>query len=422
MEESAVLDIPTEITESTPETPETSSEVESPDTGIENEQPEGLEAAPEGGEPEPLIVGNKLSQKALQTLNELKAKDPKLAAEFKQSLFVASSLKALIPDGIKGVQALKQSIEAVGGVEGIQTLQSENQKWNDLDAQYTGADPAFVEAISEFAPDAFAKLAPSIFEKYASISPDGYAQYVCSTIVADMQAKQIPLALARIADHIGDKPQAVELLNQVIKYVNGLDATGRSTPKPVAGKNAPAPDARAAELDKRETTLRQSEFRTAADSNLKSTFASAWDKATAGLKIDDRQKGAIQELFSSRLLARLKGDPEFDKNVQKFFKAGDREGYNRFIGTAYRDHVSPALRAAIDQIMPARRPGPTPGAPAPRTPPKPAPPPVGNVPTGFASVASRPAAGTIDFQRTSPSMISAGKAILADGKKVQWRK
>lgn len=419
MDESAVLDTPVEIAESAPETPEISSEVESPDLGTENESAEGLE--PEGGEPEPLIVGNKLSQKALQTLNELKAKDPKLAAEFKQSLFVASSLKALVPDGIKGVQALKQSIEAVGGVEGIQTLQSENQKWNDLDAQYTGADPAFVDAISEFAPDAFAKLAPSIFEKYASISPDGYASYICNTIVADMQAKQIPLALARIADHIGDKPQAVELLNQVIKYVNGLDATGRQQVKPVAGKNQPAPDARSAELDQRETKLRQSEFRTAADSNLKSNFSSAWDKATAGLKVDDRQKGAIQELFSSRLMARLKADPEFDKNVQKFFKAGDREGYNRFIGTAYKNHVPQALRAAIDQIMPARKPGPTPGAP-PKPPTKPGAPPVGNVPTGFSGVATRPAAGVIDFQRTSPTMISAGKAILLDGKKVQWRK
>src|SRR5476651_570976 len=97
--------------------------VDSPSTQVE-ETPEG--AATAEGEhtapvkAEPAIVDGKLSASALQTLTKIKAENPQLARALHDALFGQHRFMQAVPGGLKEVQALKQTVEQLGGETGIQ--------------------------------------------------------------------------------------------------------------------------------------------------------------------------------------------------------------------------------------------------------------------------------------------------------------
>jgi len=86
-----------------------------------------------------------------------------------------------------------------------------------------------------------------------------------------------------------------------------------------------------------------------------------------------------------------------------------------------REELPKALRAAFDTIMPGK-PGPRPGtAPAPKNgaPARGMP-----IAQGFVQIAKQPATSEIDFRNpfNNAQNFQAGKAVLTNGKRVQWQK
>lgn len=415
----ATLEAPVDTAEETPV-----------DTGIEEAAEEtavdGAEAAEDAapveteGQQAPLIDGKRLSEEAKVTLAEIKAKSPKIAAQFKSALYAAEAFKQALPGGLKEVHALQQQIQEAGGIDGIRQLRAAQQEWNALDQQFAAGDSKFIDNIAEASPESFVALAPATFQKFQELNPEGYSAYVSKVFVADMQAEGIPLALERLQDFIGDNPKAMEVWQKLAGYVNRVNGFAQ---KPV---NAPmkqpnaAPDDRERQLTEREQNLTRTEWRGAADSDRMKTFDHEYARLTAGRKVSDVQKAAIKELYVSRLMAAARKTPNFNSNIDRYFSNKDRDGYLRYMGSFYKQEIPKALRSAIDSVMPSKpgpaaRPNPASIAPA-ATPGKPA--------TGFAWVASAPSASSVDMTHpfNTQANWSAGKAVLKGGQKVTWKK
>lgn len=416
MADEAVLDAPLEAG------------LDTGDTGADlGDSPDGAESPdadapqPDGDQPPgdvgPVIQGGKLSAAAKATLEEIRAKDPRLAKELKTALFQAESFRREVPGGVRELREMRQHIEALGGSEGIQRTQQELQYWNDLDQQFTAGDPRMIEAMTDTpeGQQAFIKLAPQIFNKYSELDQDGFASYVAKVFEADANAAGIPLLLERLGDFIGENPRAQEYLQKLGQYFGRLHTLAN---KPVTPKTAaPSGNDRDRELTEREQNLTRTEWRGEAISERMKVFNAEWSRLTAGRKLSDVQQAAVKELYASRLKRSVDGIPGFNDTLQRYFANNDRNGFTRYLNSVHTKEIPKALRAAMDAIVPSK-PGPKPapaGAPQKQRPPA-------AIDKGYQWSANLPDKTKVDYTKTTGTMIRAGKAILIGGARVQWKR
>jgi len=429
LEDAAVTDAPLAAAADAPalDTPA----VDTPDTGAPEagEEPAAeTPAAPDAERPaaaaegaaSAIVDGKRLSEAAKATLAEIKARDPRLAAQIKSALFEQDALRRAVPGGLKEVSELRTTLETLGGKEGIARLEAERAEWTALDEQYIRGDARFIESIATTNPEAFQKLAPAAFQKFAELNPEGYAAYMGQVFVADLQQEGIPLALERLQDFISDNPRALEVWKKLAAYVNRVGTFASKSVAPAASKAKPeAADERERAIAEREATLTRTEWRAEADRERLGVYQPEWKRLTEGRKISDDQRAAIEELYVSRLAAALKRNPNFNSTIDRYFQAKDRAAYVRYMASIYKQEIPRALRSAIDSVLPAK-PGPAKSAaPAQAAAPNAAP---GQPASGYTWAAAAPPKDQIDVTRTTMDMIREGRAVLLGGKRVQWKK
>lgn len=416
-EDVAILDAPAAEDTAVDETP-----IDTPEGADDGQQEESQPPAVEPGQQAqptetPAVNGNKLSDAARATLEEIKQKNPALAREIRTALFEHDRLKRELPGGLREVAQLRETIEKLGGNEGIQGLTQELNGWQQFDEMYTSADPKAIDFMVD-TPEAqasFMKLAPIAFNKYAEINPEGFSHYVSNVFLSHMMEHQIPLMVERLADFLPqDNQRAQEIWGSLAKFVNGIGQVARSAPKPPEAKAA-APDNRAQDLDRREADLTRTEWRNESAAAQTEIFNSLWTKLAAGRKVSSEQKAAIQELFSSRL---GKAIQSHEANLNRYFSAKDKAGFLKYADNLNKTELPKALTAAFNAVMP-QRPGPKPAAAAP----------VAKVngvaakpDAGWAWVSAAPKYAEMDPKRNDITLFQSGKAILKDGRKVQWKR
>ena len=194
------------------------------------DQPDGAES--EEGEPstdlavidrsgdQRPVIDNKLSAPAKAALDQIRTSNPTLATTLQRALFLQDRILRELPGGMKELQTMRQRIEELGGETGIQEFRGELDGWRAFDQQYTAADPKVLDFLTNTpeAQDAFLKIAPMAFNKFAELNPDGYASYLARAVISDMEKERLPLAMMRLQDFIGENPRAIEVYNQIAQY------------------------------------------------------------------------------------------------------------------------------------------------------------------------------------------------------------
>lgn len=425
-EEAAVLDAPVADAAAAPEiTPvDTGSDVSidtADDSEGQGEQPVDPAAQPELEEAEGLVVdGKRLSAKALQFLQETKAKDPKLAGQLRAALFDSDQLRRLHPGGIKEATQLHQRFQELGGEDGLKEMSGKLDFFQGIDADFTAGNPRFVEALAEADPVAFAKIAPAVIAKYESMHPEALSSFVSGKMLSEMSGKGFELALMRLADFIDvEKPNAVTSYNSLVNFVNGLHENA-SKKVEAPGKQAPGAE-KGDEFKSREENIIRSEWRVEQDQFRRTSFSGEYGKLANGRKINSDNEVAIKELCVGRIAKALEGNKEFNSKLQRYFEARDKEGFLKFFNSQYKTTMSAEMRRSFDQILGTKR-GPV--AAALNGAGKAAPVAVPGAPDkGFAWIPNQPSAGDVDMRHPANTRDTwaGGKAILKDGRKVQWR-
>ncbi len=391
---------------------------------------EGAAEGAEGeapGKPFLAVDNGKLSKEARATIDKLKVENPKLAKAVQSALFAEDRLRREFPgvNPFKDIAQLRQTVEQLGGDEGIQSIQGELNGWKEFDAQYTAGDPKVLEFLTETpeAQAAFLKIAPAAFEKFREAHPDGYSAYVSQVFLADMQEQQLPMTIQLLGSVLGratlseaDKAEATKLYASLTNYVNRIDAFAK---KQVAAPAAAAPkgaDPRAAELDTREQALRHTEWSNESGQQHARIFSEAWKRLAANVPKEKVQ--LVRRLYGIHLNEKLGGKKDFAPNMDRYFKAKQKDGFLRLHESTFKDAVPLALRSAMAEAGIGAKKAPTaaPGAAAAKVPgaapAKPA--------TGFTPVGTKPNFPDVDRNRTSPQMWQSNRAILKNGKSVTW--
>lgn len=378
----------------------------------------------------------KLNPTAKAKLDEIKAENPRLAKELRAAAFDAAALRKEFPEGIREAVALKQEFEALGGKEGVESLQGEVEDWRGLDKDFKAGDPKFVEDIAAGNPDAFLKIAPSVLNKYAEMDPDGFSGHVGRIVTSDMASHDLPLQMRLMARDLfdGGSPQldGQGRITNVKDGMNGL-AEGwakiagymdrMSTLAAKQGKKVELGKQDDSQLTERERNVAASEQRamvsewTSERGKIEdSLLEREWKKLSTGRKLTPTQQGTIKELYEVTRDRMVNADKAGKDKVGRFASAKDKEGYRRFISGAYGNIVPKALKAAFDKIAPAK-PGPKVVTPPVKT--------TGKVATadntGFTRTATKPAFNDVNWQATNSirgKKSGDGKFIMRDGSKL----
>jgi hypothetical protein len=391
--------------------------VEGAETAEPGEPGKAIESAPPT-----LIEGGKLSADAKKYLDELKTTNPGLARGIQRALYKDAEWQKEVPGGLKEVRELRQTVETLGGPNGVQEIQAEVNGWHQFDAQYMAGDPKAVEFMTSEpeGQEAFLKIIPAALNKFEELHPDGYSQYMAQVFNHTIGQSGIPLALERLGDFLGDNPRAQEQLQKIAGFLKFIDSAARKPVEaPKFAKSEAQPDGRT-EFEQERTAFEREKWKNETANAQRPLFEQEWARLAGGRKMSETQQTAIRQLYELTLNKAING--KHSETLQRYFEAKDRNGFLRYAANLDKTEMPKALRAAFEAVLPSR-PGPKPGsAPAPvknGTPAKGLP-----IAQGFTQVAKQPATQEIDYKNPFNTIANfqQGRAVLKDGKKVQWAK
>lgn len=356
---------------------------------------------------------NKVAKPIRDTLAKLKTENPSIAKIITDAVYRTAELRREFPGGLTEARELRDKVEQYGGVTGIEEKVASAQTFTELATAFTNADPAFVQDLVESDPEAFAKVAPQVFDRFREVNADGFNAYVGKIVYGDIQSKDIPLYLMRLGDLIKDKPEAVTLLATVNNYLAGFKTLAEKAPTStpiVKAKQAPANNE-----SQRENELRSREWNADRKELQTSIKGDSFTKALAGRKPSTEEKAQIEELFNSRAV-RLADNlfKDWRKVSQGYITRNDKRGYLRYMESIYRRIVPEAMTSAVSSTMKGAR------AAAIKRPSANGQQPM-KAAEGFSPIAKEPETHDIDYSQTNSAMISQNRAVLRSGKKVQWR-
>lgn len=402
------------------------SEGEGSESGEQSQKPTERE---EQTEDEPSIIEAdgklKLSGKALETLNKLKADNPKQAREFRAALFDAATLRKEFPDGIREAVQLKQELEDIGGMEAVGTMRGELDAWKGLDADWTGKKPQFSAEMAESNPEAFAFHAPHIMSKFAEVAPDDFTYHVAKVFAADMASNDVVMTGRMLENAIFDEQdkirpgmeQIARLWSPLAKYIGRIGQLAKTPPQQ---KDKPNDGKPSTDVDQREQALTVREFSTERNAVKNSITEAEFKKNLGTRKLAADKASTIRELYDSALNRAVQATPKHKETVDRYVAAKDRAGYRKYMDGVIRKSAPGAMSAAFRRAGVGDKPGPK------KVDAKPAGKPgTATVTTNFNRVGAKPSSNDVDWQATARiagKKGGDGKYILRDGSKVLFQR
>lgn len=420
----AVLDAP-ELTEDVDL--DTPNDTPSDDVPADDTPSDSPDDVPQDDEPSIIEADGKLklSGKALETLNKLKAENPKQAREFRAALFDAATLRKEFPDGIREAVQLKQELEDIGGMEAVGTMRGELDAWKGLDADWTGKKPQFSAEMAESNPDAFAFHAPHIMSKFAEVAPDDFTYHVAKVFAADMASNDVVMTGRMLENAIFDEQdkirpgmeQIARLWSPLAKYIGRIGQLAKTPPQQ---KDKPNDGKPSTDVDQREQALTVREFSTERNAVKNSITEAEFNKNLGSRKLASDKVSTIRELYESALNRAVQATPKHKDTVDRYVAAKDRAGYRKYMDGVMRKAAPGAMSAAFRRAGVGDKPGPK------KVDAKPAGKPgTATVTTSFNRVGAKPSSNDVDWQATARiagKKGGDGKYILRDGSKVLFQR
>jgi hypothetical protein len=156
---------------------------------------------------------------------------------------------------VEEARSSKALFESVGGVEGIQNLQSSRAKVEQIDSQLAAGDPAVLDALfADDTKEGMTKLVAPILERIAQQNPQAYEQAITPHALGFMEKAGLVGSLNALvaAFRKGDAETQKDVLTDIVNWYNGLRQNSQTvqakTPDPAREKF----DAERKEFDKKQ--------------------------------------------------------------------------------------------------------------------------------------------------------------------------
>lgn len=373
-------------------------------------------APPESGT-EPLAETKEDGRVLPQWIKGLKESNPEQFKRAKAEFYEMRDRRTVHPT-IQAARDEHDLVESIGGREGIENMREEVGFFKTASQQFFKGDPAFIQSLFQEDPIAAALHVQPMLEAFQKADAVGYASTIAKTWQNEFRQvgfAENGLEPLKAAIASGNRDVASSILKSIEDWYKSIEETASKAEDPRV-KSLLAERARQRDTQQQ---AEQGEFlkgyRTEAVNSVVAEGEKVFESFFKGRKLDAEDR---KDLFaeSMRIANRaVEADKDFASQRDKHLERGDSRSALKLTQARYARE----LKTAVQRV--ARRYGVSSGAPAQQQNPKqPNQQQQQNIPTGWVRANSRPQAEEIDRSRTSNDMIISGKAILRDGRKVDW--
>lgn len=356
-----------------------------------------------------------------KSIRALKETDPAAYKAEKTRFFRGQAFDKEFPGGVTEARQLKQSLDLVGGREGLVKLQTDMADFKNVAKQYFDGSPEFVDGLAKEDPIAFGTHVPLFLNRLKDVDPEGFNRLVAQQIHTEHQAIGLRSDLERVYAAIkgGQTNDALQILNDIAVWHDKITNLAKQEEDPKYKRLQE--QIRTERESQRQQTLQNldQQYKTEAKKHLDSFTNSLIDSYTKGRKLEEADRKRLFNAILREADDEVNGDEAFKRQRNLLFKeaadSGDVSASIRLANSRYEQAIREAARGVIGTFSK----GATPVSRADKTPPTNGQKPPGN--DGFTPVNVRPAAHLIDRSKTTTRMILHEKrAILKDGSKQSW--
>lgn len=433
--------------------------VEEPIPGVDTGEGGEPGAGGEGGEGEPgtggegdgepipdenPYDGRKVDDATKKQLAALRKADPNLAKTAAEAIFSRKAILAEFPDAkgvgdvINSIREIKQTLEAVGGQEGLTTLQDTAKKYETEIDQFANGDMALLEDLHQSDPNGLALSIENglqlLMERNGQ-SGDLFDKAMAVPFASRIRQAGLHTALANIDEAI--KSENVDALVKTFKGIKDwLGQVDRYAEEVGKGKDPAKMDPRERALTEREQKIKTQEserqkadnvayenkvgagVNTLANEALKPLIESA----VKNLKLQGPGAKRLTDAVQSEIWAKMKADKTFQRNAQAIVKKGDADKSAQFIAAKFKALLPDTYRSVYNELYPNAG-APRPGAGA-NGGGKAAAPAAGGAKAAPANKVAykggRPTHEQVDWRKTPDEDWLRGAAVLTDGTKITF--
>jgi hypothetical protein len=349
---------------------------------------------------------------AEKALNDIKKTDPEGAKILRSEHYELQQMKR---DGFPTVDAARearQTLESVGGPQGIQQLQQRSQDYeNELVGMAEGSAES-VENLARDYPRGLVKMTPQALDKMAAIDRKAYERTVGKHMALALDKTGFMRAIQRANDFLtyGKPEQTAALLKESLEW---LEEIGQFKDIDPVGQD---PKDQLSDVERREQALQQKEqtaYHTevgrTAERTMKSLIARHLGPLAKDRKLNDAQTKRVSANIFNEIAAHFKGNQAYQNTLKAMLSskksAAEIDRWNAA-------EVGRVAQRIVRQVW--QESGFATGRPRVRTA-------AAGATTGPQIVAEKPDASQIDWSKDKDrSRVIAGEATLKDGRVVRW--
>lgn len=350
-----------------------------------------------------------------QWMRALKDTNPEAYGKAKADLFEMRDRRSVHPT----VQAAREEhdlVQSLGGKEGVTKLREDGAVFKTAAQQFLKGDPGFVADLWEEDPIAAALHVPIMLETFKQKDLEGYKVTTAKQWSEELKGVGFGPGLKALQDALKAKDidGANGILASFIGWHNSiLDVANKAEDPRVKSLLAERAKQRDNESKtQQETFLR--DYRTDAANTVVEEAGKVFDSFFRDRKLDADDRTSLLQDAIKLANSVVAADKDFMTQRQGHLDNGDKISALRMTQARFAREMPDAVKKI------ARRYGYVSGAPGTQAQPKPGTQPAPRTEQGWLAVKERPSAEQIDRSRTPDSMILSGRAILRDGKKVDW--
>jgi len=406
--------------------------------GAEEERLPGDQSTDDHPEREEISTDGRTIDKATRdAISRLEKTDKNLAKFVRDTAFRNQAVAKEFPEAknfkevVSNIRTLKATLEAVGGSEGIESLETEVGDYRNEIQQFARGDRSLIEQLYEANPENTMVAARNALEVLGEKSAKLLDEAMLPSVVRRFNQAQLPQILAAVMKFCeeGKGQEAWDQAKRVHDWMTNL-----ATQAGEISKNVKQVDPREQALTDRENKMNQREAdhydRTISNSVTKRNNDALGTVLTASfwksIGYDGKDMGESRRDFTqgvmNRVWAAMKADKTFQKNAHAVKAKGDADRSAEFISDKFEELLPDIFRNYKNMRFPSRGAA-KPAAPAAKNGAAPAN--KAAAPAAAAAVTLKPKPQEIDWDKTTDEMFNiggkVGKAYRKDnGKLVQW--
>lgn len=247
---------------------------------------------------------------------------------------------------VREAREFKALLDAAGGREGIQQMQTVLADVEQIDAMLSAGDASVIDRMWEEAPQGMPKLVPHIADRFEKQNPQEYEQFIAPRAISHLDRSGFPQAFDAMvqAYEAGNKQQAQALRDQLIQWVAANRGQGRTEQRT---------DPEIERLRQENEQLRRGDESKQVDSAYNSVVDHAGPAIDAAARPEVAKFGLTKEeyaAFRSAVWDHLQQQRNADEVYKTVAPAKQRQGYDAWTDYAKRwtqDHAADSVRAVL---------------------------------------------------------------------------